>query len=131
MPRKRYVGVAKPKPKKRRKPMPSLRSHGGKLRCRARRFLALMTVRQRPIFCEAARLSGGHHERERSRLGLSLSHTARGRSPMAQLFLVGVALVVSMAGMLAVTPWRLRDVSYKAAAAGIVLQRQRVPVNRA
>src|SRR5438045_9449220 len=106
MPRKRYVGVAKPKPKKRRKPMPSLRSHGGKLRCEARKCLALMTVRQRPIFCEAARLSGGHHERERSCWGLSLSHTARGRSPpMAQLFLVGVALVVLMAGMLAVTPW--------------------------
>jgi hypothetical protein len=53
MPRKRYVGLAKPKPKKRSKPIPTLRSHGRKLRCRASTFLASTIVRQRPGLCKA------------------------------------------------------------------------------
>src|SRR3984893_7369447 len=48
MPRKRCVGPCDPTPKKRSKPMPTLRSHGRKLRCRASTFLAPTTVRQRP-----------------------------------------------------------------------------------
>jgi hypothetical protein len=53
MPRKRYFGLAKPKQKKRSKPMPTLRSHGRELRCRASTFLASTTVRQRPGLCKA------------------------------------------------------------------------------
>jgi hypothetical protein len=42
------VGLSNPKPKKRGKPISSLRAHGRKLRCTASTFSASTTVRQKP-----------------------------------------------------------------------------------
>jgi hypothetical protein len=60
-PMRRCVGLAEPKPKKRNKPISTLRAHGRKRRYRASTFLVTPTIYQRSESSEAASVSGLFH----------------------------------------------------------------------